>query len=107
MVKTLIDCEQVISSIKNDVFSVSVYWYLDDDNTAYISSLKVSDRYKGIGIASSIVSELEVMLKSLGFSKVLLWVDKMSWMKLWYERIGYSYFQDHEVSKYVYMIKYL
>ena len=58
-------------------------------------SVKEGDRKKGIGLALQIERE-RIIKQEWGLNEAWLWVDKGSWMQLWYERRGYVYHSEND-----------
>lgn len=86
------------------IASVNIYWYEDDDDSIYISSLRVDPKYRGMGIASELIKACE---DATDRTNSYLWVEEGSWMQEWYKRIGYQYYQQHERPGFVWMRKVL
>lgn len=55
----------------------------------FLSTLNVDIAHRRQGIASRLLSEAETAAKMRGFRVISLQVESNSWMKEWYERIGY------------------
>ncbi len=85
-----------------------IYWYYDDNSTAYLSWLSVneSERMKGIGTR---LQELrEEMARCLGATTCFLRVKENTWIQDWYQRRKYVYFErDNEDENYIWMKKQL
>ena len=93
-------------TIKADgVAEASVYWYLDDSSTIYLSNLLVNPDYRNKGIGEQLQEIREQIGKDLNANTSCLWVKKESWMFQWYQRRGYSEFKPHARKGFVWMSK--
>jgi GNAT superfamily N-acetyltransferase len=93
-------------TIKADgVAEASVYWYIDDNTTVYLSNLLVNPNYRNKGIGKKMQEIREQIGKDLNAKTSCLWVKKESWMYKWYQRRGYSDLKDHNQKGFVWMTK--
>lgn len=85
---------------KNGHAFAKAYWFDDDTTTIYLSELSVNEghRNKGIGLQLQLIRE--EIGREIGAKYAVLWVDKKSWMRKWYDRRGYKYFKkrDHDTT---------
>jgi len=100
------DSEIETLTIKADGISeASVYWYLDDSSTIYLSNLVVYPQFRNKGIGEKLQLIREQIGKDLNANTSCLWVKKESWMFKWYQRRGYSYLKTHSRKGFVWMTK--
>lgn len=88
-----------------DGASASLYLYLDDSSTIYLSNLKVRKQYRRQGFGRKLLEMQEQIGISLNATTFCLWVQKGSWMHDWLIRRGYSDFNLHQRKEFVWMIK--
>lgn len=102
----LIKSKQILTiNINMDGASASLYLYLDDSSTIYLSNLKVRKQYRRQGFGRKLLEMQEQIGISLNATTFCLWVQKGSWMHDWLIRRGYSDFNLHERKGFVWMIK--
>lgn len=83
-----------------------IYWYNNDEKTAYLDMLSVNEEYRKCGIGTELQKIRELIAISTGATEARLWVDKDSWMHEWYKRRGYTDYADYEhVENCVWMSK--
>lgn len=100
------DSEIETLTIKADsVAEASVFWYLDDSSTVYLSNLVVYPQFRNKGIGKQLQEIREQIGKDLNANTSCLWVKKESWMFKWYQRRGYSEIKTHERKGFVWMTK--
>ena len=100
------DSDIELLTIKADgVAEASVYWYLDDSSTIYLSNLLVNPDYRNKGIGDKLQEIREQIGKDLNANTSCLWVKKESWMFQWYQRRGYSELKPHARKGFVWMTK--
>lgn len=100
------DSETETVTIKVDgVAKASVYWYLDDSSTVYLSNLVVFPQFRNKGIGEKLQVMREQIGKDINAKSACLWVKKGTWMYDWYQRRGYSDIKDHEQNGFVWMSK--
>ena len=100
------DSEIETVTIKADgVAEASVYWYLDDTSTVYLSNLFVNPQLRNKGIGEKLQLIREQIGKDLNAKTSCLWVKKESWMFGWYLRRGYSELKTHARKGFVWMSK--
>jgi GNAT superfamily N-acetyltransferase len=93
-------------TIKADgVAEASIYWYLDDYSTVYLSNLIVYPQLRNKGIGEKLQVIREQIGKDLNANTSCLWVKKESWMFEWYQRRGYSELKTHARKGFVWMTK--
>lgn len=91
--------------LKTDKGRVTVYWYDDDDETVYISNLKVDKKSRKKGVGTDLMNMAENTAFDLGANTIYIWARKSSWMHDWYERLGYVDFKDHKNKGMIWMKK--
>lgn len=102
----LMKSKQILTiNINMDGASASLYLYLDDSSTIYLSNLKVRKQYRRQGFGRKLLEMQEQIGISLNATTFCLWVQKGSWMHDWFIRRGYSDFNLHERKGFVWMIK--
>lgn len=100
------DSEIEILTIKADgVAEASVYWYLDDSSTIYLSNLLVNNDYRNKGIGKQLQEIREQIGKDLNANTSCLWVKNGTWIHEWYQRRGYSDLKNHKQTGFVWMTK--
>lgn len=100
------DSEIETLTIKADgVAEASVYWYLDDSSTVYLSNLVVYPQFRNKGIGKKLQVIREQIGKDLNANTSCLWVKNKTWMHEWYKKRGYSDLKDHEQKGFVWMSK--
>ena len=100
------DSEIETLTIKADsIAEASVYWYIDDSSTIYLSNLLVNPYYRNKGIGRQLQEIREQIGKDLNAKTSCLWVKKESWMFGWYLRRGYSELKTHARKGFVWMTK--
>lgn len=67
-----------------------VYQYDDDDKTIYLSDVSVSPAYRKKGYGNAILAIVDDIATQVGANKIMLWVEKKSWMYEWYTSKGYK-----------------
>jgi len=87
------------------IAEASIYWYIDDISTVYLSNLIVNSNYRNKGIGEQLQIIREQIGKYLNANNSCLWVKKESWMHQWYKRRGYLDFKDYKQKEFVWMIK--
>ena len=76
--------------IEDDISKICLYRYYDDDTIIYLSNLYVDTNMRNKGIGTRLVSMCENIAENLGINKIILFVEKNSWMQKWYNRLGYK-----------------
>lgn len=100
------DSEIETLTIKADgVAEASVYWYIDDISTVYLSNLIVNPNCRNKGVGRKLQMIREQIGKNLKAKTSYLWVKKESWMYNWYKRRGYSDLNEHNQEGFVWMEK--
>ena len=89
----------------DDVAEASVYWYLDDNSTVYLSNLLVYPQFRNKGIGEKLQVIREQIGKDLNANTSCLWVKKGTWMHEWYKRRGYSILKYHKQKGFIWMTK--
>lgn len=84
---------------KDKIGNCAVYQYHDSRHDLYICGLEVQTEHRIKGIGNKLLSFCETAARDLGVTKTLLWVDKQSWMREWYNRKGYSDLMSHKKHK--------
>lgn len=75
------DSEIETVTIKADgVAEASVYWYLDDNSTVYLSNLVVNLQFRNKGIGEKLQVIREQIGKDLNANTSCLWVKNDTWM---------------------------
>ena len=78
---------------------VKVYYFGDDKQTGYFSNLSVDKKVRKRGEGSKLLKLVESMLRKKKFKFACLWVQNKSWVKKWYERIGYEFYATNSKEK--------
>ena len=100
------DSEIETLTIKADsVAEASIYWYLDDNSTVYLSNLVVYPQFRNKGVGKQLQEIREQIGRDLNANISCLWVKNGTWMHEWYKRRGYSNLKDHEQKGFVWMSK--
>ena len=100
------DSEIKALNIKADgVAEASLYWYIDDSSTVYLSNLVVHPQFRNKGIGEKLQVIREQIGKDLNANTSCLWVKNGTWMHEWYQRRGYSDLKDHEQKGFIWMTK--
>ena len=100
------DSEIETLTIKADgVAEASVYWYIDDSSTVYLSNLLVNPNCRNKGIGEQLQKMREQIGKDLNANTSCLWVKKETWMHEWYKRRGYSDLNDHNQEGFIWMTR--
>lgn len=73
-----------------------VYIYNDDENVAYIEGVDVSESKRKNGIGKSLINMLIRKCEKLGVKKCMLWCYTDGWVYSWYQRMGFTYFSEHQ-----------
>lgn len=95
---SLVEQQPIVCMLKvADRASMNIYYYEDDMTSAYLSDLNVKEQYRGSGTGNIALAKAEQYCKSLGMSKLFLWVDRKSWVRKWYRRKGYKFVERHRV----------
>ena len=76
-----------------------LYTYDDDSTTFYIDWLSVSQEKRKEGLGTELQKVRESWGKLHKYTYSCLWVRKGTWMEKWYERRGYTYYNDREEDK--------
>jgi GNAT superfamily N-acetyltransferase len=84
---------------------IRLYWLTEDISTVCISWLSVDPTKTQQGIGSTLVRICEEIGIILGADECGLWVDKTSWMRKWYERLGFEFYLEHHEEGYIWMKK--
>lgn len=66
-----------------------LYWYSDDNESAYLNWLSVNELERNKGLGTELQILREQLAKDKGFTKCWLQVEDNSWMHNWYKRRGY------------------
>lgn len=78
--------------------SISIFIDKNNTNYAYIYSLFVNRNARKQGYGTKLITEVEKIIKKLGFTTSYLQVSKDSWIIEWYKHLGYindfSFFND-------------
>lgn len=82
------------------------YWYNDDMSIIYLDWLSVEEECRNKKMATKLQVVREEIGKLLGAEYSMLYVDKGSWMKEWYEKRGYEYWENYD-EEYIWMKKVL
>jgi len=82
-----------------------IYWYTDNTNDVFLEGLHVHESLRQQGIGNEIIQLLTNIGISLGAKTSNLWVKQDSWLYIWYSKLGYEYFKDHEDEGFVWMKK--
>ena len=100
------DSEIETLTIKADgVAEATVYWYLDDNSTVYLSNLVVNPQFRNKGIGEKLQVIREKIGTDLNANTSCLWVKNDTWMHEWYKRRGYSELKTHTRKGFVWMSK--
>lgn len=100
------DSEIETLTIKADgVAEASVYRYLDDISTVYLSNLVVYPQFRNKGLGRKLQEIREQMGKGINANTVCLRVKNKTWMHEWYQRRGYSDLRSHEQTGFIWMSK--
>lgn len=88
--------------------SFAMYIYDDDVETIYLSNVYVDPIARGTNLGNRILKLADQEAKKYGADTIFLNVLKDSWVRNWYERHGFSYYDDNEEDeRYIWMIKYI
>ena len=87
------------------IAKASLYKYLDDDSTIYLSNLYVNPNLRNRGIGTRLQVIREELGRAINARFVCLLVEKNSWMHDWYVRRGYMDFVNHDNPDFIWMIK--
>jgi len=82
-----------------------LYFFKNDNKTAYLDSLSVSEDVRKKGIGTELQKLREGLAKEMGYKYVVLWVKKGTWMRNWYKRRGYKYLKPYKEEKAVWLRK--
>jgi GNAT superfamily N-acetyltransferase len=75
------------------------YWYCDDEDTVYFDWLSVNESVRKQGIGNELLSLHEEIGKQLGANISFLFVERDSWLQDWYQRKGYVFYSDRNLSE--------
>lgn len=94
----------------NNTVRFAVYHYDDDDENIYFSNLYVDPSLRKTGIATKILNWFFEYIRrntATHYKNVILNVKKDSWVRQWYERLGFEYLETcgGEYEGNVWMIK--
>ena len=95
----IIDCGTLVhytKTFKAQHGRIKLEWYSDDVESGYITALYVDKDYRKIGIGGELLKYAEDVAKFKGVDELYLKVEDGTWMKDWYERLGYL-FHSYEV----------
>ena len=88
--------------------SFAMYIYDDDVETIYLSNVYVDPIARGKNLGNKILKLADQDAKKYGANTIFLNVLKDSWVRNWYERHGFSYYDDNEEDdRDIWMIKYI
>lgn len=73
-----------------------LYIYYDDNNTAYIEGLHVSDKVRRKRIGTRLLNKILTKAKKHGALKCMLWCSTKEWVYKWYERLGFNYYSNYD-----------
>ena len=76
--------------IAEDFKSIIQIQYYIGENEAYLGSLFVDEMYRKIGRGKHILDEAMRICKVSGFTSVYLWCYNNSWVRKWYQRLGFK-----------------
>lgn len=83
-----------------------LYIYYDDDSTAYIEGLHVSNKVRRRRIGTRLLNKLLLKAKKYGATKCMLWCNQNEWVYKWYQRLGFNYYSKYDTdNNSVWMIK--
>lgn len=71
--------------------TVTVQFYNDEPNVAYLTSLSVHESKRKCGYGTKLVKEAEKIAKEYNATRIILSADKKSWVFDWYVRLGYKF----------------
>src|SRR5699024_10837052 len=78
------------------------YGHIDNDTPSL--AMSVSKEYRGLGIGSSLLKELLSALKSVGYSKISLSVQKANYSVKMYKQAGFTVV-DENSEEYIMVVK--
>lgn len=82
-----------------------LYWFNDNDNIIYLDYLSVSEAFRKKGLGLKLQLLREQMGKILGAKTSILWVERGTWQRGWYERRGYLFHSDYKKEDAIWMKK--
>ena len=88
--------------LKDDSGSIYVR---QEDNICVIHSLTVRPKLRKKGNGTLLLQEAENTIICMGFDKSKLYVKTKSWMKKWYEHMGYQEIKSDSIPGFSKMIK--
>ena len=94
----------IIRYYKNDYCRFALYAYNDDNNTKYLSNVKVEQSARCHGLGNKILELTNKEAKKYNYTIICLKVIISSWVHNWYANHGYNDFcYDSEDTNYVWM----
>lgn len=83
-----------------------VYTLKEEEGSAYIEGLHVSENERLKTIGSELLNKLIQKCIDLGAKECMLWCEIKSWVYDWYARLGFKYLEDKKDEEgYVWMVK--
>lgn len=79
------------------------YGHIDDETPSLAISL--DKEYRGFGIGTAMMKEMLALLKSRGYSRISLSVQKANYAVMLYQKVGFEIVKEHE-EEYI-MVYYL
>lgn len=70
------------------------YGHIDDETPSLAISL--DKEYRGFGIGTAMMKKILVLLKSRGYSRVSLSVQKANYAVMLYQKVGFEIVKEHE-----------
>lgn len=87
---------------------IRLYWYMDDENVIYLSEFTVEESQRRKGYGRDLLQFAEEKARELNCSKILLQVERDSWIHKWYMRCGYvrCFSNDENNDNLIWLCKY-
>lgn len=82
--------DKVLIYLENEISKTVLYIYKDDPQVLYIANLFVDVNMRDKGIGSQLLSLIEDIADQMNIKKLVLFVEKNTWMQKWYNRLGYK-----------------
>lgn len=83
----------------------AVYWYDDNDDTAYLSNLSTSEGFRNEGKTKKMMNVMETVARETTAERFMLQVMEDSWTRYWYENIGYAPYTSRDEDGFIWMVK--
>ena len=90
----------LVAEVENQIIGaawsriINDYGYIDDETPSL--SISLHKEYRGQGIGTELMKQLLKLLKSEGFRKVSLSVQKANYASKMYEKLGFKVFREND-----------